>query len=292
MLQIKDLEVKIKDKIVLENFNLDILDNKIHVIMGPNGVGKSTLSKVIMGNTNYKVTKGDILFNNKSILSLETDERARLGIFLAFQNPLEIEGVTNSEFLRSAINSINEEQVSLYDFIKEMEKDFNDLKLNKEMMHRSLNTNFSGGEKKKNEILQMKMLKPKLIILDELDSGLDVDSLKIVCDNINNYLKENKVAAEAIIQALQRAKEYITQNPEKAYEALATSDNPKELYENIYPKESGFDNLDPQIKEEQAERMNSLAKFLLENGTISKDIDAKSAINNEYYEEAGKKFTK
>ena len=107
-----------------------------------------------------------------------------------------------------------------------------------------------------------------------------------------NYLKENKVAAEAIIQALQRAKEYITQNPEKAYEALATSDNPKELYENIYPKESGFDNLDPQIKEEQAERMNSLAKFLLENGTISKDVDAKSAINNEYYEEAGKTFTK
>lgn len=107
-----------------------------------------------------------------------------------------------------------------------------------------------------------------------------------------NYLKENKAAAEAIIQALQRAKEYITKNPEKAYEALATSDNPKELYENIYPKESGFDNFDPQIKEEQADRLNLLAKFLLENGTISKDVDAKSAINNEYYEEAGKTFTK
>ena len=192
MLQIKDLEVKIKDKIVLENFNLDILDNKIHVIMGPNGVGKSTLSKVIMGNTNYKVTKGDILFNNKSILSLETDERARLGIFLAFQNPLEIEGVTNSEFLRSAINSINEEQVSLYDFIKEMEKDFNDLKLNKEMMHRSLNTNFSGGEKKKNEILQMLVLNPKLAILDETDSGLDVDAVKTVSAGIEEYQKTCK----------------------------------------------------------------------------------------------------
>lgn len=191
MLQIKDLEVKIKDKIVLENFNLDILDNKIHVIMGPNGVGKSTLSKVIMGNTNYKVTKGDILFNNKSILPLETDERARLGIFLAFQNPLEIEGVTNSEFLRSAINSINEEQVSLYDFIKEMEKDFNDLKLNKEMMHRSLNTNFSGGEKKKNEILQMLVLNPKLAILDETDSGLDVDAIKIVSKGIEMYKNDD-----------------------------------------------------------------------------------------------------
>lgn len=209
MLQIKDLEVKIKEKIVLENFNLNIPNGEIHVIMGPNGVGKSTLSKVIMGNPSYTVTKGDILFNNKSILSLETDERARLGIFLAFQNPLEIEGVTNSEFLRSAINSVNKEQVSLYDFIKEMEKDFNDLKLNKEMMHRSLNSNFSGGEKKKNEILQMKLLKPSFIILDELDSGLDVDSLKIVCDNINNYLKENKDTSILMITHYPRILEYI-----------------------------------------------------------------------------------
>lgn len=209
MLQIKDLEVKIKEKTVLENFNLNIPNGEVHVIMGPNGVGKSTLSKVIMGNPSYTVTKGDILFNNKSILPLKTDERARLGIFLAFQNPLEIEGVTNSEFLRSAINSVNEEQVSLYDFIKEMEKDFNDLKLNKEMMHRSLNSNFSGGEKKKNEILQMKMLKPKFIILDELDSGLDVDSLKIVCDNINNYLKENKDTSILMITHYPRILEYI-----------------------------------------------------------------------------------
>lgn len=209
MLQIKDLEVKIKEKKVLENFNLNIPNGEIHVIMGPNGVGKSTLSKVIMGNPSYTVTKGDILFNNKSILSLETDERARLGIFLAFQNPLEIEGVTNSEFLRSAINSVNKEQVSLYDFIKEMEKDFNDLKLNKEMMHRSLNSNFSGGEKKKNEILQMKLLKPSFIILDELDSGLDVDSLKIVCDNINNYLKENKDTSILMITHYPRILEYI-----------------------------------------------------------------------------------
>ena len=187
MLQIKDLEVKIKEKTVLENFNLNIPNGEVHVIMGPNGVGKSTLSKVIMGNPSYTVTKGDILFNNKSILPLETDERARLGIFLAFQNPLEIEGVTNSEFLRSAINSVSEEQVSLYDFIKEMEKDFNDLKLNKEMMHRSLNSNFSGGEKKKNEILQMLVLNPKLAILDETDSGLDVDAIRTVSKGIEMF---------------------------------------------------------------------------------------------------------
>ena len=141
MLQIKDLEVKIKEKTVLKNFNLDIPSGEVHVIMGPNGVGKSTLSKVIMGSSEYKVTKGDILFNNKSILNLTTDERARLGIFLSFQNPIEIEGVTNSEFLRSAINSKSDNPIGLYDFIKEMENSFNDLKLNKEMMHRSLNQN-------------------------------------------------------------------------------------------------------------------------------------------------------
>lgn len=209
MLQIKDLEVKIKEKTVLKNFNLDIPSGEVHVIMGPNGVGKSTLSKVIMGSPEYKVTKGDILFNNKSILNLTTDERARLGIFLSFQNPIEIEGVTNSEFLRSAINSKSDNPIGLYDFIKEMENSFNDLKLNKEMMHRSLNQNFSGGEKKKNEILQMKLLKPSFIILDELDSGLDVDSLKIVCDNINNYLKENKDASVLMITHYPRILEYI-----------------------------------------------------------------------------------
>ncbi len=209
MLQIKDSEVKIKEKTVLKNFNLDIPSGEVHVIMGPNGVGKSTLSKVIMGSSEYKVTKGDILFNNKSILNLTTDERARLGIFLSFQNPIEIEGVTNSEFLRSAINSKSDNPIGLYDFIKEMENSFNDLKLNKEMMHRSLNQNFSGGEKKKNEILQMKLLKPSFIILDELDSGLDVDSLKIVCDNINNYLKENKDASVLMITHYPRILEYI-----------------------------------------------------------------------------------
>lgn len=239
MLQIKDLEVKIKDKIVLENFNLDILDNKIHVIMGPNGVGKSTLSKVIMGNTNYKVTKGDILFNNKSILSLETDERARLGIFLAFQNPLEIEGVANSEFLRSAINSINEEQVSLYDFIKEMEKDFNDLKLNKEMMHRSLNSNFSGGEKKKNEILQMLVLNPKLSILDETDSGLDVDAVRTVSKGIEMY-KTNENAVLIIthnMRILENLKvDFVHVLVDGKIVKTGNADLAKEIEENGYEK--------------------------------------------------------
>lgn len=189
-IEIKDLTLKIKEKIVLNKFNLNIKKGELHVIMGPNGVGKSTLSKVIMGSPDYEVISGDILVNNKSILSLTTDERARLGIFLSFQNPIDIEGVTNQEFIKMAINSRRDEPIGLYDFIKELEKNYKDLNLSKEMMHRSINKNFSGGEKKKNEIIQLKTLKPKFVILDELDSGLDVDSLKLVCSNINDYKKE------------------------------------------------------------------------------------------------------
>lgn len=189
-LEIKDLTVKIKNKTVLDKLNLNIGAGETHAIMGPNGVGKSTLSKVIMGSPLYEVVSGDILVEGSSILNLSTDERARLGIFLSFQNPIDIEGVTNSDFLKMAINSNREEPISLYDFIKELEGNFNDLNLSKEMMHRSVNKNFSGGEKKKNEIIQLKTLKPKLLILDELDSGLDVDSLDLVCKNIVDYKKK------------------------------------------------------------------------------------------------------
>ena len=189
-MEIKDLTVKIKDKIVLNKFNLHIKPNEIHVIMGPNGVGKSTLSKVIMGSPSYKVVSGDILVEGKSILNLTTDERARLGLFLSFQNPIGIEGVTNQEFLRMALNSKRETPIGLYEFIKELEKNYNDLKFPKEMMHRGINEDFSGGERKKNEIIQLKTLKPSFLILDELDSGLDIDSLKLVCKNVLSYKKE------------------------------------------------------------------------------------------------------
>lgn len=186
-LELKDLTVKIKDKTVLNKLNLEVGTGETHVIMGPNGVGKSTLSKVIMGSPLYEVVSGDILVDGSSILGLSTDERARLGIFLSFQNPIDIEGVTNSDFLKMAINSNRDEPIGLYDFIKELESNFDDLNFSKEMMHRSVNKNFSGGEKKKNEIIQLKTLKPKLLILDELDSGLDVDSLDLVCKNIVDY---------------------------------------------------------------------------------------------------------
>ena len=211
-LEIKNLNVSVLDKKILNDFNITINNGEIHAIMGPNGTGKSTLSRVILGDNHYSVLSGDILVDSKSILTLETDERAKLGIFLCFQNPISIEGISNSEFIRTAINSNNENTVGLYQFIKDIEKNIDELKMDHNMIHRSLNSGFSGGERKKNEILQMKMLKPKLIILDELDSGLDVDSLKIVCDNINNYLKENLDTSVLIITHYTRILEFIKPN--------------------------------------------------------------------------------
>lgn len=208
-LEINNLNVSVNEKKILNNFNLVINTGEIHAIMGPNGTGKSTLSKVILGDENYIVNSGDILVDGKSILSLPTDERAKLGIFLCYQNPISIDGISNSEFIRTAINSQNEKPIGLYEFIKSIEKNINELSMDQSMIHRSLNSGFSGGERKKNEILQMKMLKPKLIIFDELDSGLDVDSLKIVCENINEYLKEYPDTSVLLITHYTRILEYI-----------------------------------------------------------------------------------
>ena len=209
MLKIENLSVSISEKEVLKNFNLDIDDGTIHVIMGPNGVGKSTLSRVIMGDKNYKVLNGKILFNGEDITNLSVDVRSRLGIFLAMQNPLEIDGVSNQDFLRTAMSSHADKQVGLYAFIKECETATSELKMDNKLIHRSLNVGFSGGEKKKNEVLQLKLLKPSFIILDELDSGLDVDSLKIVSKNIVNYKKENPKTSILIITHMTKILEYI-----------------------------------------------------------------------------------
>lgn len=209
MLIIKNLTVKVENKIVLKDFNLTIEDGSCHVIMGPNGVGKSTLNKTIMADPNYKVVSGDIIYDGKSILKLTTDERARLGIFLANQNPLEIDGVTNSEFLRTALSSKEGKNINLYSFIKKIDKAKEELLMPNEMVHRAVNKGFSGGEKKKNEILQMKMLEPKLVLLDEIDSGVDVDSLKIVGKNIDNYKKENTDVSMLIITHYTHLLKYI-----------------------------------------------------------------------------------
>lgn len=211
-LEIKDLTVMVENKIILDKFNLQINEGEIHTIMGPNGVGKSTLSRVIMGDDRYKVINGDILVNNESIIKKTVDERSRLGIFLAMQHPMEIEGVSNQDFLRTAMSNKNNQKINLYEFIKETEKSIEDLKMKKELIHRSLNVGFSGGEKKKNEVLQIKLLKPSLIILDELDSGLDIDSLKIVCKNIISYKKEHPNTTILIITHYKMILEYLIPN--------------------------------------------------------------------------------
>lgn len=208
-LDIINLSVMVDNKLVLKDFNLSLDNGKIYVLMGPNGTGKSTLSRVIMGDSNYKVMSGDILFNGNSILDKSVDERSRMGIFLAMQYPMEIEGVSNQDFLRTAMSSKEGKQVGLYDFIMKCEKASEELKMDKNLIHRPLNVGFSGGEKKKNEVLQMKLLKPSLVILDELDSGLDVDSLKIVSSNIKDYISKNKDTTLLIITHHQKVLEYI-----------------------------------------------------------------------------------
>ena len=208
-LQINNLNVSINNKEVLKDFNLSIEPSTTHVIMGPNGVGKSTLSRVILGDTHYKVLSGDILFNDDSILSLSTDKRSKLGIFLAMQYPQEIEGISNQDFLRTALSAKEGKNVSLYDFILKCDQMTEDLQMDKNLIHRSLNVGFSGGEKKKNEVLQIKLLHPSLIILDELDSGLDVDSLRIVAENISKYKVDNPDTSILIITHHPKILEYI-----------------------------------------------------------------------------------
>lgn len=208
-LEIKKLTVKIQDRTILDDFSLLIPSGEVHAIMGPNGTGKSTLSKVLMGSTDYVVEDGSIVLDGQPITDLPTDERARRGMFLAMQNPISIEGVTNSEFLRTALKEKEQKSIGIYEFMKEMDLGIQALKMDEKMMHRSINQGFSGGERKKNEILQMKILKPSFIILDEIDSGLDVDSLKIVCENINAYREEYPETSILIITHYPRILEYL-----------------------------------------------------------------------------------
>lgn len=207
MLKIENLNTSIDGKDILKNFYLNINAGEVHALMGPNGTGKSTLSKVILNNKKYQKLSGKIMFDDVDITNMTTDEIARKGIFLCNQLPCEIDGVTTADFLRTALNE--KEEVSLYQYIKKIDSAVKDLKMDENMIHRSMNKGFSGGEKKKNEILQLKVLEPKFIILDELDSGLDVDSLKIVCENINNYLKEHKNTSVLIITHYPKILQYI-----------------------------------------------------------------------------------
>ena len=192
VLSIKDLHVAIGDKEILKGINLTINTGETHALMGPNGNGKSTLLGTIMGHPKYKVTQGTITLDGEDVLSMSVDERSRKGLFLGMQYPQEIPGVTNSDFLRSAMNARREKPLSLYQFIKAMDHATEDLEMDGNLAHRYLNEGFSGGEKKRNEILQMKLLEPKFALLDEIDSGLDVDAVRIVADNINEMRETKK----------------------------------------------------------------------------------------------------
>ncbi|EUJ21541.1 Fe-S cluster assembly ATPase SufC [Listeria aquatica] len=186
-LKIQDLHVEIEGKEILKGVNLEISTGEIHAIMGPNGTGKSTLSAAIMGHPKYEVTQGTITLDGEDVLEMEVDERARAGLFLAMQYPSEISGVTNAEFIRAAINSRREEgkEIPLMQFIRKLDDKMELLDMDEEMAERYLNEGFSGGEKKRNEILQLLMIEPEIAILDEIDSGLDIDALKVVSKGVN-----------------------------------------------------------------------------------------------------------
>ena len=210
VLKISDLKASVEDKEILTGVNLEIKGGEIHAIMGPNGTGKSTLAGVVMGHPKYDVLSGEITLNDEDILAMEVDERARAGLFLAMQYPSEIPGVTNSDFLRMSKRSRLAEGVkeqSLIRFIRELDTTIETLNMNPDMAHRYLNEGFSGGEKKRNEILQMLMLKPEIAILDEIDSGLDVDALRIVSEAVNSMRSEDFGCL--IITHYQRILDYI-----------------------------------------------------------------------------------
>ncbi len=217
MLEIKDLKVKVEDKQILNGLSLSVKAGEIHAIMGPNGSGKSTLAHVLAGREGYEIVSGEVKFEGKDLLALSPEERARLGIFLAFQYPVEIPGVNNTYFLKAALNATRkargEEELDAVDFLELVKTKLKSLKMDDSMLQRAVNEGFSGGEKKKNEVLQMAVLDPKLAILDETDSGLDIDALKVVADGVNALKSKDKAAL--VVTHYQRLLDYIV--PDKVH---------------------------------------------------------------------------
>jgi Fe-S cluster assembly ATP-binding protein len=211
LLEIKDLKAKIEGKEILQGLNLTINPGEVHAIMGPNGSGKSTLASVLVGREEYEVTGGEVLYKGNNLLEFSPEDRARMGLFLAFQYPVEIPGVTNANFLKTAVNEIrkskNQEPLDSKDFLIKMKEKMKLVEIDKSMTQRSVNEGFSGGEKKRNEIFQMAMLEPELSVLDETDSGLDIDALRIVANGVNALRDKNR--SFIVITHYQRLLDYI-----------------------------------------------------------------------------------
>jgi Fe-S cluster assembly ATP-binding protein len=217
MLTIRNLHVEIEGKEILRGFNLDVPKGEVHAIMGPNGSGKSTLAYVLAGKEDYEVTGGEILWDGQNLLELEPDQRAQAGVFLAFQYPMEIPGVASLTFLRAALNAQRkargEKEISTPDFIRVVKSEAEELGMSMDMLKRAVNTGFSGGEKKRHEVLQMAVLKPTLCVLDETDSGLDIDAIRVVADGVNRLRSPDR--AIIVITHYQRLLNYIV--PDKVH---------------------------------------------------------------------------
>ena len=211
MLKVKDLYVNVEDKEILRGVNLEVNLGEVHAIMGPNGSGKSTLANVIAGKEGYTVTSGEIIYNGKNLLEMSPEDRAREGVFLAFQYPVEIPGVSNATFLRTALNEIRkyrgEKEMDTREFLAYMRGKMKTIEMDETLINRPVNHGFSGGEKKKNEIFQLAVLQPKLAVLDETDSGLDIDALKIVSQGVNTF--HNKDNSVIVVTHYQRLLNYI-----------------------------------------------------------------------------------
>ncbi len=242
MLSIDNLHVSVEGKPILNGINLDVRAGEVHAIMGPNGSGKSTLSSVIAGNEDYEVTNGDIVYKNENIVELSPEERAHKGIFLSFQYPIEIPGITVTNFIKTAINSNlkarNEDEMPANKMLKKIREKAELLEIDSKFLSRSLNEGFSGGEKKRNEIFQMAMLEPSLSILDETDSGLDIDALKIVANGVNKL--KSKDNAVIVITHYQRLLDYIIPDyVHVLHEGKIVKSGDKELAHQL--EEKGYD---------------------------------------------------